>query len=48
MAVDMKKMKDAIADIAERNLVMEKLLQEMARRQRILPASDPDEPRSFI
>lgn len=41
----MRKMKDAIADIADRNIVMERLMREMAKKQN--KPSDDDE-RSFI
>lgn len=43
---DMRKIKDAIADISDRNVVMERLIREMAKKQKI-SADDVDE-RSFI
>ena len=48
MALDMQKMRAAIVDIADRNLVMEKLIREMAKRQKIVPAGNQEELRSFI
>jgi hypothetical protein len=47
MALDMQKMKDTIADMSERNMEMERLIREMARKQRISTTDGEDHP-SYI
>lgn len=45
----MTKMKDTITELAERNILMERLIREMVKNQRVgVGASEEEETRSFI
>ena len=44
---DMKTMKNTINDLAERNMNMEKLLQEIAKNQNV-SVQEPEGSRSFL
>lgn len=49
LIMDMKKMHDAITELTERNIVMEKLIQQMVKKEPGKSASpEKEESRSYI